>query len=323
MFNDELKYYFNMNETYSVYKHITPNNMVYYGISNDVNKRWKNYGECYINTSLYKYILKYGWDNIQHIVLFQDLTEKDARIIEGQLIDDERKKGDMCINSRRSGLVTYKNGKPPKKKTYKGINPIFNKIIEEENLDTNVSSQTLRSKCENILYKQSIIDFMDSCDGNTLNTLENVVEALKTYENSELCEMLGKKIRVSTVCPFKNITVKRLNSILKHTRYSTISTEKDKDVKIVEAFIDKYPNLSSRKLYDKIKDYISMSFTTFYRFVKQKQTEKELTTYSKQKSAYIAVDEVDQTTIVNEEETVYTKTQKRKISQHQKLYTTI
>lgn len=195
-------------------------------------------------------------------------------------------------------------------------------FLKNNNLNGCWSSQDLRSKCENILFKRSVIDFMDSCDTNTLNTLESVVEALKTYENSELSQRLGKKSR-DKVFPFKNIDVKKLSGVLNDTKYSFITTEKEKDVKIVEAFIDKYPTLSSRKLYEKLNGIINISLATVKRIISKKQEEKELKTYSKQKSAYIVVDDVDQTNMVKEEETVYTKTQKRKIGQQPKQYATL
>ena len=53
--------------------HICPNKKVYIGItSKNVNTRWQN-GKGYPNNPYFtNAILKYGWDNIQHIILFED-----------------------------------------------------------------------------------------------------------------------------------------------------------------------------------------------------------------------------------------------------------
>lgn len=195
-------------------------------------------------------------------------------------------------------------------------------FLKNNNLNSCWSSQDLRSKCENILFKRCIIDFMDSCDTNTLNTLESVVEALKTYENSELSQRLGKKSR-DKVFPFKNIDVKKLSSVLNDTKYCYIKTEKEKDKQLVKAYYEKYPTLSARKIFSKLKDDIKLSQNTVIGLISDFKKQKELKTYSKQKSAYIVVDDVDQTNMVKEEEITYIKTQKRKIGQHSKLYSTI
>ncbi len=71
---------------YTVYMHITPNNKKYIGITkNKVKERWKN-GRGYERQLFYNAILKYGWDNIQHIILYQNLTREEAEQKEIELI---------------------------------------------------------------------------------------------------------------------------------------------------------------------------------------------------------------------------------------------
>lgn len=72
---------------WKVYSHITPNKKMYIGItSQTLQKRW-NYGLGYIGCTLfYNAILKYGWDNIEHNLLFDNLTEQEAKLIEIDLI---------------------------------------------------------------------------------------------------------------------------------------------------------------------------------------------------------------------------------------------
>ena len=71
---------------YVVYMHITPNNKYYIGLTQqDVKKRWQN-GIGYKTQYFYRAIAKYGWDNIQHIIVAKGLTEDEATWLENQLI---------------------------------------------------------------------------------------------------------------------------------------------------------------------------------------------------------------------------------------------
>lgn len=74
-------------KTWSVYIHITPSDKYYVGItSQSPDRRWRN-GDGYKNsTYFYNAILKYGWDNIDHIILFENLSEKEVKQYEKDLI---------------------------------------------------------------------------------------------------------------------------------------------------------------------------------------------------------------------------------------------
>ena len=98
-----------MENNYSVYQHVTPDNMYYFGATQNVERRWRNNGAEYKGTALQPYIEKFGWDNIQHIVLFRDQTRENALWIEDFLIETAREDG-VCINKNRSGLVSKKEG---------------------------------------------------------------------------------------------------------------------------------------------------------------------------------------------------------------------
>ena len=98
-----------MENNFSVYQHVTPDGLYYFGATQNVERRWKNNGAEYKGTSLQPYIEKFGWDNIQHIVLFRDQTRENALWIEDFLIETAREDG-VCINKQRSGLITNKEG---------------------------------------------------------------------------------------------------------------------------------------------------------------------------------------------------------------------
>ena len=98
-----------MENNYSVYQHVTPDGMYYFGQTQNVKRRWSRNGAEYKGTALYPYIEKYGWDNIQHIVLFKDQTRENALWIENFLIETAREDG-VCINKQRSGLISKEEG---------------------------------------------------------------------------------------------------------------------------------------------------------------------------------------------------------------------
>ena len=98
-----------MKNNYSVYQHVTPDGMYYFGATQNVERRWRNNGAEYKGTALQPYIEKFGWDNIQHIVLFRDQTRENALWIEDFLITTAREAG-VCINKNRSGLVSKEEG---------------------------------------------------------------------------------------------------------------------------------------------------------------------------------------------------------------------
>ena len=72
---------------YTVYMHISPSNKRYIGITSQrPERRWQN-GKHY-NTQIYFYraIQKYGWDNIQHVIIARGLTEDEAKWLEIEMI---------------------------------------------------------------------------------------------------------------------------------------------------------------------------------------------------------------------------------------------
>ena len=65
---------------YCIYAHVNQvNGKIYIGISKDVNKRWENkihgYKHC---TLFFNALKKYGWENFDHIVLWDNMTHEEA-----------------------------------------------------------------------------------------------------------------------------------------------------------------------------------------------------------------------------------------------------
>ena len=65
---------------YTVYMHKNKiNGKVYIGITyQNVKYRWRKNGEGYKKQKFYNAIKKYGWDNFEHIILFENLTFEEA-----------------------------------------------------------------------------------------------------------------------------------------------------------------------------------------------------------------------------------------------------
>lgn len=73
---------------YVVYKHTSPSGKVYIGMTKQLaEKRWQ-YGLGYrTQPKFYRAIQKYGWENIQHEVMFSDLSFEEAEQKERELIE--------------------------------------------------------------------------------------------------------------------------------------------------------------------------------------------------------------------------------------------
>ena len=92
---------------YYVYCHITPDMMVYIGMSKQKTyDRWQK--SAYKETSLQPYIEKYEWDDIVHLLIEDGLSKNDAERLEDFLITFATD-GGFCINRQRSGGLTRDN----------------------------------------------------------------------------------------------------------------------------------------------------------------------------------------------------------------------
>lgn len=71
---------------YTVYVHKFPNGKYYVGITcQDVSRRWRE-GKGYEGQPVFDAILKYGWDNIEHIILETGLAKEQAENAEVEYI---------------------------------------------------------------------------------------------------------------------------------------------------------------------------------------------------------------------------------------------
>lgn len=89
---------------YTVYMHRTPNNKYYVGITKQtVDNRWKNSLGYQTQTLFWRAIQKYGWDNIEHIIIAENLTHDEACKQEIELIAKYQSNNPKYGYNRTSG----------------------------------------------------------------------------------------------------------------------------------------------------------------------------------------------------------------------------
>lgn len=126
-----------MNEIYCVYKHTCPNGKVYIGITskNPLN-RWRNGHGYHNNPHFWNAIVKYGWDNIKHEILFDGLTEKEACEKETELIAQYKSnEKDYGYNRDSGGVCNKRHSEETKQK-------IRNSLIGHEVSESTRKKQT-------------------------------------------------------------------------------------------------------------------------------------------------------------------------------------
>lgn len=98
--------------TYCVYMPTFPNNKVYIGITGkDPNIRWSSGGGY--KHQMKSAIQKYGWDNIQHEILYQNLSRNEATRLEIELIKQYNSTDHQYgYNISKGGNIPWNAGKP-------------------------------------------------------------------------------------------------------------------------------------------------------------------------------------------------------------------
>lgn len=88
-----------------VYKHVSPSGKVYVGITSNIKNRWAADGYYYqlSDTVFSRALKKYGWNNFQHIIIEEGLTQEEACTKEKQLIAFYKTQG-ICYNITDGGL---------------------------------------------------------------------------------------------------------------------------------------------------------------------------------------------------------------------------
>lgn len=96
--------------TYCVYQHTNKiNGKKYIGITkygDNPNFRWRNGNHYETNKYFTNAINKYGWDNFEHCILFNNLSKEEAGTIEKNLIDEYNLQNPEKGYNQQSGGIT-------------------------------------------------------------------------------------------------------------------------------------------------------------------------------------------------------------------------
>lgn len=102
---------------YAVYMHKCKiDNKVYIGMSNNVERRWRNKGIEYSKSKhFWNAICKYGWENFEHIIIEENLSKEEAQEKEKEYIKKydsrNKEKGFNIAEGGEGGIIYTKHPK--------------------------------------------------------------------------------------------------------------------------------------------------------------------------------------------------------------------
>ena len=147
------------NRIWKLYLHTSPNGKKYYGITskNNPSERWGNNGDNYKrHPYFYNAIKKYGWNNFKHEIIFDNLTENEAKLLEQlyiTLYSTNVKENGYNMTLGGEGSLGYKHTKEAKdkmRKAHKG------KVLSEEHKKH--IGESSKTKWQNIDFRDKVLN---------------------------------------------------------------------------------------------------------------------------------------------------------------------
>lgn len=220
-----------MEKIFKVYKHTNLiNKKIYIGITYlPINQRWQK-GRGYKKQIFYNAILKYGWNNFKHEILFDNLNEDEAIQIEKELILFHKSYlSKFGYNADMGGKYAGKHSIDTKKKISKSLTKksiicletkeIFNSGMEASK-KMNVSYSSLMRVCKGLNRNKSLNNYhfmyLDKYDDNKIYDLQIgsgiKIICLETKEIFNSITEASKKLSldlssISKVCKNKKASV--------------------------------------------------------------------------------------------------------------------
>lgn len=187
------------NKEFYLYSHTTPSNKVYIGITSNIpEKRWKN-GNGYkgYNSILYKAILKYGWDNIEHRIIAR-LSEESAKELEKAFISFyKRYDRSLNITDGGEGLLGFKHSEETKQKM--SDKAIGKKLSKESIIKRTNSWKSNPNNKINSLKTLEIAREVWKGQKHSESTKENMRQYAKLTGRAPSKECLGKRLLTSRI----------------------------------------------------------------------------------------------------------------------------
>lgn len=174
---------------YKVYMHTVPNGKKYVGITKqDVKKRWLC-GRGYTgNSRFYAAIQKFGWDNIKHEVLFDNLTQEEAYKLEIEMIAlNESNNPSFGYNQTAGGanecIGIADDPMPPFEEIYNNgfLLTLFNSLVDSCFGQTVTDKTTIVTYGERGEEKREVVETKRTIEPNIIAV--NII--LENYENEE------------------------------------------------------------------------------------------------------------------------------------------
>ena len=182
---------------YLVYKHTCPNNKVYIGITKlDPLVRWGKNGSNYRGQVFYYAILKYGWDNIKHEILYTDLSRNEAEHKEVELIAEYKSNHkEYGYNVDNGGNYGGSRSKETREKISQSLKRTLN---TEEGREIHSKASVGRKRSEEWRRMMSEIH-----SGKTVSqeTREKIGNANKGHKHSEETKkQIGRTLCIPIIC---------------------------------------------------------------------------------------------------------------------------
>lgn len=185
-----------MNKNYTVYIHTFPNNKVYIGITKMKPKeRWHSgLGYHKAQPLMYNAIRKYGWENVKHEILFENLTQEDAEQKEMELIEkyksNQKEYGYNIANGGNGSHTVSEQTKQKLKIKNSGKNNYwYGKHLTQEHKDK-ISNTKKGIKCGGAIkfmkkVRQLDLDKNVICEYNCIKDAERTTNI--PYQNISMC----------------------------------------------------------------------------------------------------------------------------------------
>ncbi len=133
---------------YMVYRHIAPNGKSYIGITKqDAERRFQDGNGYKTQKVFWRAIVKYGWDNFQHEILAENLTEKEASEKEALYILEFNAFAPNGYNIAEGGVTGRKRVKPIIQ-YYKGKPVNLFLSSREASKILEIAEQTIKTHCD-------------------------------------------------------------------------------------------------------------------------------------------------------------------------------
>lgn len=244
-----------MSKSWVVYRHTDPNGKVYIGITCSARPeyRWSHGMKYKDQPTFFRAIVKYGWDNFTHEILYSGLEYEEACATEVRLIAEhnscdrkhgynilpggdsvlpysERKVSDEKkaeLSARRSEIMKAKWADPEfREKTVNSLResakrPEYRKRVSDGLKLALQNEELKKQRSENMKKRFEDAEYRESCINNLMEHQEKIKRKVRCVETDETFDSVvdaAREYGISTTKIYKSATHKTKNPPL-HWEY--------------------------------------------------------------------------------------------------------